>query len=436
MYIIYKAKKHLYTLHNKFAILLYNVIFQRMYLNKQEDRMELPTLFQYVAHLTAAPLRVFPIGSSTCTACYSADEGMPDPLPAAILALQPKAVVRKEALLASFGHIRYFALLPGQNAIYILGPVYLSATLTLQQAYPDASTLYPPARAVLCDVPVFIYSVLLLRNELLYPAIMAEELLARNSRDAGEADIQQYYTRMVFANRENNRHHNAYSQELRLTSAIERGDMTMVKQCQQEKASGELGTMATDMDRNVRNLSIAAVTLASRAAIRGGVNYELAFSLCDSYVMQIETLPDVRYLQPLVESAQRSFASMVHSIQSNAAQAQEVYHPLVEKSKNYIYAQLHGKIVLNDVAATLGVNPSYLSTLFKQHEEISFTDFVLREKIELAKTLLLYSHATYAQIAATLGFSSQSHLGKYFKRQTGMTPIQFRRRFAATEVDG
>ena len=162
----------------------------------------------------------------------------------------------------------------------------------------------------------------------------------------------------------------------------------------------------------------------------------MAFSLCDSYVMQIETLPDVRYLQPLVESAQRSFASMVHSIQSNAAQAQEVYHPLVEKSKNYIYAQLHGKIVLNDVAATLGVNPSYLSTLFKQHEGISFTDFVLREKIELAKTLLLYSHATYAQIAATLGFSSQSHLGKYFKRQTGMTPIQFRRRFAATEVDG
>ena len=48
---------------------------------------------------------------------------------------------------------------------------------------------------------------------------------------------------------------------------------------------------------------------------------------------------------------------------------------------------------------------------------------------------LLAAHGV-TEIAATLGFSSQSHLGKYFKRQTGMTPIQFRRRFAATEVEG
>lgn len=398
--------------------------------------MELPTLFQYVAHLTAAPLRVFPIGRGVCTACYSAGEGAPDPLPAAILALQSRAVVQKEAQLASFGHIRYFALLPGQSEIYILGPVYLSAALALQQAYPDASTVYTPAGAALCDVPVFVYSVLLLRNELLHPAITAEELLARNSREAGEANIQQYYTRMVFDNRENSKHHNAYSQELRLTGAIERGDLMMVKQCQQERVIGELGNMAPDMKRSVCNLSISAITLASRAAIRGGVNYELAFSLCDSYVMQIETMADVRQLQPLVESAQLNFASMVRSIQSNAAQAGEAHHPLVEKAKNCIYAQLHGKVVLNEVAATLGVNPSYLSTLFKQHEGIRFTDFVLREKMELAKTLLLYSDATYAQIAATLGFSSQSHLGRYFKRQTGMTPIQFRRQYAATEVEG
>ena len=82
----------------------------------------------------------------------------------------------------------------------------------------------------------------------------------------------------------------------------------------------------------------------------------------------------------------------------------------------------------------LGTNPSYLSTLFKQYEGISFSDFVMREKINLAKSLLIYSQESYGQISATLGFSSQSHMGKHFKKLTGMTPIQFRQRYSKTEV--
>jgi len=57
----------------------------------------------------------------------------------------------------------------------------------------------------------------------------------------------------------------------------------------------------------------------------------------------------------------------------------------------------------------------------------------MREKIALAKNLLIYSPSSYGEIAATLGFSSQSHMGKHFKEITGMTPIQFRKRYGITD---
>ena len=53
------------------------------------------------------------------------------------------------------------------------------------------------------------------------------------------------------------------------------------------------------------------ITLASRAAIQGGVHPELAFSLCDAYIMKIEQLKDLMDTQAVVEGAQTRFAMMV-----------------------------------------------------------------------------------------------------------------------------
>lgn len=70
----------------------------------------------------------------------------------------------------------------------------------------------------------------------------------------------------------------------------------------------------------------------------------------------------------------------------------------------------------------------------KQHEGVSFSDYVMREKIALAKSLLIYSQSSYAEIAATLGFFFQSHMGKHFKgphRHDGHTVPQALQRHGA-----
>ena len=79
------------------------------------------------------------------------------------------------------------------------------------------------------------------------------------------------------------------------------------------------------------------------------------------------------------------------------------------------------------------LNANYLSEIFRQHEGLTITDFILREKVGLTKNLLSYSPYSYSEIAAYLGFSSQSHLGKTFKKHTGMTLKQYRDQYGVRE---
>lgn len=401
--------------------------------------MKTNILLEHASNITAAPLFVYTRDADrklSLLCQYGAKTYGAGALCPEIAAFLEQNVNASRPAIASVDSLLYYAVIPQKEAIYMLGPVHLSAFLSLKCSFrSDIPANLTDSNPIICDIPVFLNAVLLLHNMAADAPITEHELLADNCTDKGYVDVQKYNSALVFDNRENSQKHNSYSQEMRLMGCIERGDLRMLEVCQQERITGSFGKLAHNMDRSVRNVCIAAITLSSRAAIRGGVNPELAFSLCDSYIMKIEALRDLRDMQPLVEGAQRNFASMVRRLKPESDQhTQQLRHPLIEKSKNYIHAHLHGKITVSEVAEKLRTNPNYLSTLFKRYEGISFSDFVMREKIALAENLLIYSQSSYGEIAATLGFSSQSHMGKHFKQLTGMTPIQFRKRYAITEL--
>jgi AraC-like DNA-binding protein len=54
----------------------------------------------------------------------------------------------------------------------------------------------------------------------------------------------------------------------------------------------------------------------------------------------------------------------------------------------------------------------------------------MNEKVKLAQNLLVYSEYSLVDISMYLGFSSQSHFGRVFKKYTGLTPNDYRKRNA------
>ncbi len=65
---------------------------------------------------------------------------------------------------------------------------------------------------------------------------------------------------------------------------------------------------------------------------------------------------------------------------------------------------------------------NYLSTLFSAVEGITLEQYIIRQKIEMAKELLFYDELNLSEIANKLGYSSVAHLSGQFKKITGFTP--------------
>lgn len=79
------------------------------------------------------------------------------------------------------------------------------------------------------------------------------------------------------------------------------------------------------------------------------------------------------------------------------------------------------------IAKELGHDYSYLSNLFSSVEGITIEKYIINQKIEKVKELLVYDELLLNEIAYQLGYSSVQHLSNQFKKVTGLTPSHFKK---------
>ena len=80
----------------------------------------------------------------------------------------------------------------------------------------------------------------------------------------------------------------------------------------------------------------------------------------------------------------------------------------------------------NHLSSLIPADYSSISNLFSSSEGITIEKFTILQKIERVKELLSYGELTASEIAFKLGYSSAAHLSSQFKKETGMTPGQFK----------
>ena len=87
-------------------------------------------------------------------------------------------------------------------------------------------------------------------------------------------EFERRLSRELFQYQENVGLHNPYEQELREMNSITNGDIEALSRSMSETYEGEIGILAKDPLRSAKNVAIGNITLASRAAIRGGMSTE------------------------------------------------------------------------------------------------------------------------------------------------------------------
>jgi two-component system response regulator YesN len=102
------------------------------------------------------------------------------------------------------------------------------------------------------------------------------------------------------------------------------------------------------------------------------------------------------------------------------------------KVQAYIAQHLQEELSREDIAASVYLNPAYLSRLFKKETGLSLSDYIVKQRMEKAKALLIDGTCKISSIAEMTGYCHFSHFAKSFKKTVGMTPQQFRKQFQGT----
>ncbi|UQZ86273.1 putative response regulatory protein [Paenibacillus konkukensis] len=99
---------------------------------------------------------------------------------------------------------------------------------------------------------------------------------------------------------------------------------------------------------------------------------------------------------------------------------------IVRKAKEYVDEHLLEDVTLTKVAAEIHVSPGYLSRVFLKEIGENFSDYVIRNKLELAQKLLRGTTKKVYEIAAEIGYTNPHYFSKLFKDRMGLAPLDYR----------
>jgi len=215
--------------------------------------------------------------------------------------------------------------------------------------------------------------------------------------------------------------HNTYQVEQQLLDIVRRGDTLRLQEWAANAPAVRPGKVATNMLRQQKNTFIISATLVSRAAIRGGMDLDDALRLSDSYIQKCERLTSFEQITNLQYHMVAQYTQAVEELRYNRNQSE-----LVRNVASYIRHHLSDAIKTEDISTSLFMSRSHLSTRFKSETGMNLTEYIHYIKISEAKHLLKHTDKSLLLISNYLGYSSQSHFTRSFKKMTGMSPMEYR----------
>ncbi|WP_456359628.1 response regulator transcription factor [Bacillus sp. Y1] len=130
-----------------------------------------------------------------------------------------------------------------------------------------------------------------------------------------------------------------------------------------------------------------------------------------------------------VEKQER--AGMIEKVVDNKLVNASTQHPSerlpIREAIDYINHNLKNELTQKEVAEHVHLNPSYLSVLFKEHVKLTFSEYVTRRRIQLAKELLISTSLPINEIAEESGYKTAKYFIKIFRELEGMTPSAYRK---------
>lgn len=214
--------------------------------------------------------------------------------------------------------------------------------------------------------------------------------------------------------------HTRYSEEIRLLSCVQRGDIDqLIKEYKNINMSIIAGKLSHDNVTQFKYFAVSAMTLVTRYAIQGGLNEKTAYELSDNAIMQIDTFDSESKIVDCLVREIINITKMVAVSKTKPTQS-----PHVRKCICFVNENLSNKITVATLSEYCGISADYLSQIFKEEMGENLSSYITRKKLDVAKNMIMQGKSM-GEICQSLGFSSKSYFATAFKKHYNMTPTEY-----------
>ena len=179
--------------------------------------------------------------------------------------------------------------------------------------------------------------------------------------------------------------------------------------------------IAKYISENYKNMIVILLTAYSKfqyakEAIEYGVKH---------YVVKNDLLDELPMILTKIVS-EKVESENANDIKSDGASFENCEY-IISDIENYIEKNLDKKLSLTDIAASVHMNKSYISRVFKEKMGENLFDYINKRKIEKAKTLIKNNVLRMYEIALSVGMEDTAYFSRVFKKYEGISPSEYQK---------
>jgi two-component system response regulator YesN len=155
------------------------------------------------------------------------------------------------------------------------------------------------------------------------------------------------------------------------------------------------------------------------------LNQIIEFLLKQNFKVERFHFPDVDELDLIKKVSEQQ---IIKCIQVISKEKETRLNHFVEIAKTYIHENYKEDISLVQIASYVNLNPFYFSKMFKKKTGETFSDYVMKVRIEFAKQLMLNENLNLKEISYQIGFKDPNYFSRVFKKYTNESPKSYRQK--------
>jgi two-component system, response regulator YesN len=212
----------------------------------------------------------------------------------------------------------------------------------------------------------------------------------------------------------------------RLANAVRAGDVEAAEERLRDVMALIAETRVEESVDEVKLRMVQVLGIVNRAAYSAGANHHRVFQV---NITTIDRLIPTKTIPEITEVARKAIQTMIALVPDKDYFAKAK----IDLALQYIQEHCTQNISRKAVAKLAACSPSHLSHIFSQLTGHTFTEYVLKQRMEKAKELLRKTSPRISDVAYEVGYDDPNYFSYAFKKVVGVSPFQYRKRIAPSE---